>query len=346
MRFPNLNTLKDHFLVLNPKWDWIQVEVSSFCNVSCLYCPHTVLKNMWINNHLPLATFRKLLPALTGVKLVYLQGWGEPFLNPDFFEMLKLAKNAGCMVGTSTNGMLLDDKMIKRLVKLGLDVIAFSLAGIDENNDIVRKGTQIKTVINAIKSINREKKKAGARLPAINIAYMLLRSRIKDLPKMPLLFKGLGIDQIVISTLDFIPDKELASESWLPRSAIEFEQLRSLLNRTVEIGKSDGLDIHYNIYNPSGRRAICTENVQKSVYISADGDISPCVFTNLPISGSAHRLDKIYPPYHRLTFGNIETHGLAHIWRQKNYTKFRKSFDSDKLAPPCQKCPKLYMTSR
>lgn len=292
-----------------------------------------------------LATFQRLLPALPRVKLVYLQGWGEPFLNPDFFKMLKLAKDAGCMVGTSTNGMLLDNHAIKKIIEAGLDVMAFSLAGIDENNDIVRKGTRIKTVIEAIKSINREKRKAGTRLPTINIAYMLLRSRIQDLLKMPSLLKGLGIDQIVISTLDFIPDKQLASESLLPRSAIEFDQLRSLLDETVEIGKSSGLDIHYNIYHPFRSREICTENVQKSVYISADGDISPCVFTNLPVSGSAHQLDNIYPPYHRLTFGNIEDHEPAYIWNQKNYIKFRESFGSDKLAASCRNCPKLQMIS-
>ena len=251
MRLPDLNTLKDHFLFFAPGLDWVQVEVSSFCNASCLYCPHTVFQSAWINRHLSLATFQKLLPALSRAKLVYLQGWGEPFLNPDFLDMLKLAKNAGCRVGTSTNGVLLDEKMIKKLIELGLDVIAFSLAGIDENNDIVRKGTRIKTVIEAIKSIEREKRKAGNESPSINIAYMLLRSRIQDLQKMPSLLKGLGIDQIVISTLDFIPDKELAKESLHPRNAIEYEQLRSLLDRTVETGKSCGLDIHYNIYNPS-----------------------------------------------------------------------------------------------
>jgi len=212
MRLLNLKTLEDYLLLLfNPRLDWIQVEVSSFCNASCLYCPHTVFQHMWINQHMPLVAFQKLLPALSRAKLVYLQGWGEPFLNPDFFQMLKLAKEAECKVGTSTNGMLLDDKIIKQLIDIGIDVIAFSLAGIDENNDIVREGTRIKTVIDAIKSINREKRRAEVALPAINIAYMLLRSRIQDLLKMPSQLKELGINQIVISTLDFIPNREMAS---------------------------------------------------------------------------------------------------------------------------------------
>ena len=94
--------------LLRPRLDWIQVEVTSYCNAACVYCPHTVYQGHWASRHLPLTTFAKLLPALARARLVYLQGWGEPLLHPDFFNMVALAKQAGCRVGTTTNGMLLD----------------------------------------------------------------------------------------------------------------------------------------------------------------------------------------------------------------------------------------------
>ena len=93
-----------HSLFL-PRFDWIQVEVSSFCNAACVYCPHTVYRNQWLNKHMTLETFEHLVPAFRNTKLVYLQGWGEPFLNPYFFTMAERAKKAGCRVGTTTNGM-------------------------------------------------------------------------------------------------------------------------------------------------------------------------------------------------------------------------------------------------
>ena len=49
--------------------------------------------------------------------------------------MLKIAKAAGCMVGTTTNCTLLDRKNIEKMVAQGLDVIGFSLAGVDKEND-------------------------------------------------------------------------------------------------------------------------------------------------------------------------------------------------------------------
>ena len=79
--------------------DWLQVAVTSHCNASCAYCPHTIYRRQWQSRHLSLTTFQRLLPDLQRVRLVYLQGWGEPFLHPDFFTLVSLAKQAGCQVG-------------------------------------------------------------------------------------------------------------------------------------------------------------------------------------------------------------------------------------------------------
>ena len=99
-----------------PSLDWIQVEISSYCIGECIYCPHTEYKKNWQNRYLPLQLFEKLIPAFAKTRLVYLQGWGEPFTHPHFFDMLRIAKKAGCMVGTTTNGTLLNTEIIERLV--------------------------------------------------------------------------------------------------------------------------------------------------------------------------------------------------------------------------------------
>ncbi len=56
----------------------------------------------------PVELYRRLISAFNKTNLVYLQGWGEPFTNPHFMEFLHIEKKAGCMVGTTTNGMLLN----------------------------------------------------------------------------------------------------------------------------------------------------------------------------------------------------------------------------------------------
>jgi MoaA/NifB/PqqE/SkfB family radical SAM enzyme len=90
--------------------------------------------------------------------MVFLQGWGEPFVNDNLMTMIRLAKEAGCKVGTTTNGMLLNKKVITQLVAPGLDMLAFSLAGVDKSNDTVRLGTRIDTILEAIALLSEAKK--------------------------------------------------------------------------------------------------------------------------------------------------------------------------------------------
>jgi MoaA/NifB/PqqE/SkfB family radical SAM enzyme len=332
--------------LLAPELDWIQVEVTTHCNASCTYCPHTVYKDSWIDRHISLSTYERLLPAFRQTRLVHLQGWGEPLLNPALFEMAALAKEAGCDVGITTNGTMLDATTAVRAVEIGLDIIAFSLAGTDEKNDIARKGTHLSEVLDAIEAVNREKKRAGTRKPSIHIAYMLMRSGIGDLDGLPGLLRGRGIDQVVITTLDFVPSPDMMREAIIPSDKAAHDELISHLERVVQSGKDAGLDIHYYLTHPGISNRVCTENPQRALFVSSDGTISPCVFTNLPVSEAKYVSNGEIRPYRALTFGNIKDYSLAGRWRRRDYSAFRASFTRGDPVEPCDRCYKLNMIRR
>jgi hypothetical protein len=44
-----------------PSLDWIQVEETSHCSVSCVYCPYTMYAESWFGKHMALETFEKLI---------------------------------------------------------------------------------------------------------------------------------------------------------------------------------------------------------------------------------------------------------------------------------------------
>lgn len=324
------------------EFDWIQLEVSSCCNASCVYCPHTVYNKTWSNQRLPLSTFKVLLPVLANAKLVFLQGWGEPFLNPDIFDMVALAKEAGCMVGTTTNGMLFSEELIDNLLKSGIDIVAFSLAGKDKNNDNIRKGTCLETILDTIRVINTKKKRMGTTKPEIHISYLLLRSGIEELEKLPVLLKGLNIRQIVISTLDFVPDKKFENETLFSTDLQQHHEIRKQLDRVVAEAKHYELNIHYHVGYSGKRHNACTENPQSSLFISADGSVSPCVFAGIPVSEATYSIRGTNRLYQRQTFGNINKQSLYEIWNREEYVAFRRSFVTGQLATICRNCHKLY----
>ena len=294
-----------------------------------------------MNRHLPLTVFERLLPVIANTKLVFLQGWGEPFLNPDVFAMVALAKEAGCRVGTTTNGMLLDCRKLGRLVESGIDIISFSIAGLDDRNDTLRKGTRLQTVLDAIRRLQQEKENRECTKPAIHVSYLLLRSGLSDLAKLPDVLSGLGIDQVVISTLDFVPARELEGETLYACNAAEYEELTSFLDGVKAMAEVKGLHVHYNLGQLDKPREVCSENPQRSFYVSSDGMISPCVFTNLPITDASYRSLGKERPHEPLVFGNTCDYSASAIWRNKEYRAFRQSFDTGQLRLACRDCYKL-----
>jgi len=331
----------DFFNLFRPGFDWIQVEVTSCCNAACRYCPHTAYRDHWADGHLSLETFKKLIPALAHTRMVYLQGWGEPFLNPDFFAMATLAREAGCQVGVTTNGTLLDRETVIRLVEAEFEVVAFSLAGVDETQDEVRQGTRLRQVLAAINRLQEEKEKQGRQKPQINLAYMLLRSGLGYLSRLPRLLKSLEIRQAVISTLDFVAARELEPEALRPQNLPEYREVISRLEDVVQAGTAGGLEIQYHLRPPGQKGGVCRENISRALVVGADGRVAPCVYTNLPVSGVMYVAQGRELPYHPLSFGNIKETPLPDIWRRPAYSKFRGSFHQKSPATPCQHCAKL-----
>mgnify|MGYP002336518558 CR=1 FL=1 len=59
--------------------------------------------------HMPLPLFRDILSRLPpGQHTVSLQGEGEPLTHPEFWEMVKLVEQRGCIPYTITNGSKID----------------------------------------------------------------------------------------------------------------------------------------------------------------------------------------------------------------------------------------------
>ena len=346
---------KKIFSLFSAGWDWIQLEITSDCNASCIYCPRTLYKDRWANRHLPLETFKKLVPAFSETRHVHLQGWGEPFLHPDFFEMVAIAKGVGCRVGTTTNGMLLNMEKIEKVVESKIDIIAFSLAGTGEENDRIRKGTRLAKVLEAMRTLNEEKERQGVETPAIHVAYMLFQSGIGNLRNLPHLLEGCGVSDVVISFLDFIPCEGLQSEVIATATKAEHEELRSCLEEVKEEGRLHHLHFHHplesmeerkdectkNVHGCTENVHGCTENVQRAVCIASDGSVSPCVYTNMQVPGACYMPQGEKRQYERMVFGNIQEKSLRKIWQERGYAAFRNSFQKGELSSHCVRCPKL-----
>lgn len=322
-------------LLARPRFDWVQIEVTTRCNARCVYCPRTVAQAAWPEADLDTALFRRLLPQLA-TPYLHLQGWGEPLLHPRLTTMVRAAVAAGLRVGTTSNGVLLDAAMAEALVASGLSVIALSLAGIGSHHDALRPGAPFARVLAALEALAEAKAAAGRTTPEVHIAYLLLRSDTSDLEALPGLLAGRGVAQGIVSTLDYLPAPGLAGEALLPMDAAEAAAFRERIRRAAAAWQACGIALHGRLPAPA-RRPVCPENPTASLVVDARGGVSPCVFTALPAG----------PPCpgdgRRLSFGTVGETSLAHIWRDPAYVAFRDCFGTTLPPGPCQDCRKPFL---
>jgi len=262
-------------------------------------------------------------------------------MHAQFFEMLQLAKQAGCRAGTTSNGTLLDKRLIEKLVEYDLDIIGFSLAGVDEKNDTIRKGTRIRKVLECMAEINSAKEKYGADNPEIHIAYMLLRSGLNDLEKLPEFSENTGSDQTVVSSLSYVVNPEMEKESILASSETEYSELKDRLIEVRREAVKRGADIYFHIVSPVQNHFACSENIPRAVVVGSDGSLSPCVMKQIPVRGDNYYfVDSQKHLQQNLSFGNIQKESLNTIWHHKEYRQFMREFRNAKGPAVCQNCLK------
>jgi MoaA/NifB/PqqE/SkfB family radical SAM enzyme len=117
-----------------PRQDSFVFEVTQRCNHDCPHC-----YNAWKNpvgypiGELGAAETLSMLGKLldeTGARLVSLSG-GEPMLRPDVYEIVGFLNARGVTVNLITNGSLLDDAAIARLLPDKISVFELPLLSVE-----------------------------------------------------------------------------------------------------------------------------------------------------------------------------------------------------------------------
>ncbi|MBU1570866.1 MAG: radical SAM protein [Proteobacteria bacterium] len=318
----------------SPELDWIQVEVSSLCNAACIYCPQPLL---YKKQHMPFGLFKQIIPYLAYTNLVYLQGWGEPLLNPDLFAMIGACKAKGKRVGFTTNGMLLSEETLCRLVDLETDILSVSLAGTSQaTHNQIRKGTDLAKIIENLDRLKRIKTQKRAMRPALHLAYLMFAANFHELREVVGLAKRLGAEQVVCSNMTLIMNETLYREALFNRQ--EKQQFVGVLDAIAEKARKENLVFAYSSPGLQNKSTHCGENICYSCVVSVTGEISPCVFTSPTLSQTdgqnglkplLHIFQNRPAPCYPLSFGNIADESLTQIWNKKEYHQFRIFHDPD-----------------
>jgi len=145
----------------------IAFEPTTSCNLRCPECPSglrsfTRPKGM-LNSDMFRNTIDQLAPDILYLTF-YFQG--EPYLNPDFTDMVRYAHSKKIYTATSTNAHFLNDENARKTVESGLDRLIISLDGTtQEVYSQYRIGGSLEKVLEGAANIMRWKKKLKSRTP-------------------------------------------------------------------------------------------------------------------------------------------------------------------------------------
>lgn len=137
---------------------YIDVELTNFCNFRCCFCPTgtKAMKRMkgFMSDEVVDALVENVKKYnIAGVRFIR---WGEPTMHPKYIEIMEKVRKAGALIHINTNGSLIDEKQIKKMLDIHLDSIKFSFQGADEGTyNEMREGGDYLKLLNTIRSFHK-----------------------------------------------------------------------------------------------------------------------------------------------------------------------------------------------
>ncbi|MFH0779839.1 MAG: radical SAM protein [Parcubacteria group bacterium] len=300
-----------------------QIAITNRCNFNCPMCQRNDLR-VGIKD-IDLFLFEKILAKLDGVKNVVLTGWGEPFLHPDLFRMIKLCKANGMNARLTTNGSILTDEKISALLESGLDAIAFSIERIAEKKESI--GHAAGGQVSAVEKLIDARKKAKSLLK-IYIQSVFGAENESDILEIVDFAVEKGIDRVRLTRLDVRfhdysrPDLK-AEKAIIKKIERKIKGTRIGLDFLPHAALDGFARQVFKMTMPLLGSAKYCLRLLGDVYINEDAKVTPCCA--LP----------------NLVMGDIQNEELGAIWHGEKFKEFRKN-----QRKYCGKCDILSLERR
>ena len=270
----------------------VSFEPTTSCNLRCPECPSGLRAFTRPKGMLEKNFFKETIDDIYK-DLLYLIFYfqGEPYLNPDFLDMVKYAGEKGIYTATSTNAHYLTDENAKRTVESGLDRLIISIDGTTQDvYQQYRVGGNLEKVIEGAKNIVKWKKQLNSTKPFVFFQFLVVKPNEHQIEDIKKLAEEIGVDQVRFKTAQ-VYDYENDPNGLIPT-----------INKYSRYKK----DKNGNMQVKSGMKNHCWKLWHANV-ITWDGLVVPCCFDK----DAMHRL------------GNLKMQNFKDIWRNENYKQFR-----------------------
>jgi len=305
------------------RWRLLQIESAIACNLRCVMCPwREITKNVENHGLMSQDIWRSIRLHLSDIKSIDFTGGGEPLLQPKLAEWIAEANAAGCETGFLSNGLLLKEERLQRILDAGVDWICISMDGADAGiYEAIRIGSNFERVCENVAKIAMLR--SGNR-PRTMINFVLMDLNFHQIEDIVRLAAQLGVDQLNFKQCDVI-----RGESGKGHGLFGVEETKDIRRLKKSLGKARRLAKKLNMattafaFTPE-ERSVCQQDPRDSLFIRYDGFAAPCI--NLAIGGPTTFLgQEVRMP--NVHYGRLPDTDLLALWQSESCEFYRQQFE-------------------
>jgi MoaA/NifB/PqqE/SkfB family radical SAM enzyme len=311
------------------------LELTPRCNLACVHCPKDYGRPHPADADMSRQTLDALRPWLRSAHAVNLNMVGEPLLAEQFQYALDLCAGGSAAVGFNSNGLLLHEAMCDRIVAAGVQSVVVSVDGVETHATV--RGFPFATVVARLLQLDRARRRAGAALPHLGIAYTLMRRNLHELPRaLELLLPRLPIAYVHVQPL-IVFYETLRGQDVYGQAEVDEVVRRSgalaarhgaeltLFRSRLASDEAEGHDGEALQLGQRSRRFGCSDPFYE-VKVLATGAVQSCSW------GLAEGV-------------NVNTTPLDAIWNSEWYRSLRQRLVRRDFPASCQGCPFVFGSS-
>lgn len=271
----------------------LSIEPTTACNLGCPECPSGLKQFTRPTGKLNLELHKKMIEQLKkSVFYINYYFQGEPFLHPNFLDLIIEAKRNKIYTATSTNAHFIDQKKAEEIVASGLDRLIISIDGLTQATyENYRVFGKLDKVIEGTRHLLEAKKRMNSSTPHLIFQFLAVKPNEHEIPEVFKLGKEMKIDEVRIKSAQLY----------------DYENGNPLMPENEKYSRyklqADGT---YKLKYKTGNH--CWRMWSSSV-LTWDGKVVPCCFDK----DAKHVL------------GSLENRNFNEIWNDKQYIAFRQA---------------------
>ncbi|TNE53794.1 MAG: radical SAM protein [Bacteroidetes bacterium] len=293
----------------------LSIEPTTACNLGCPECPSGLKMFTRPTGKMDLKKHEQMLDQV-GRQLFYINYYfqGEPFLHPDFLELIKAAKQRKIYTSTSTNAHFITEAKAREIVNSGLDRLLISIDGTTQDTyEQYRVHGSLEKVLAGARAMVEAKRQLKSATPHLIFQFLVVRPNEHQVEEVFDLAREMDIDEVRIKTAQIYDYKQ--GNPLIPENE-KYSRYRKQKDGSYRMKAGEG--------NHCWR-------MWSSCVITWDGQVVPCCFDK----DATH------------TLGKIPETEFNQIWKGESYSEFRSQLfrarDQIEICKNCSEGTKVWV---